>query len=313
LRRPLPTLTVITPSLNQGAFIERAIRSVLDQGREDLEYLVVDGGSTDETVDVIRRYEDAIDWWVSEPDEGQTDALAKGLARATGDVVAYINSDDYYLPGAFDKALAALEGSSAGWVAGAAINVDEQDRPTEELGGVWVPTLPTEGERWPRGRHWFMLNHWSVPQPATFWRRELFEKYGGFRRDMHFAFDVEFMERLAIAGEMPLLLRDEKLAARVMHSDAKSSDIRRWTPEYRLMRRVLRRELTARERACLRAGLILRGLSRLYTVPRDAYRSFRLKGGVRNVILHPALSRLGDLLDHLPERVRPKVRTRDRR
>jgi glycosyltransferase involved in cell wall biosynthesis len=309
----LPRLTVITPSLNQAKYLERTLRSVLDQGYPDLEYIVMDGGSTDGSVEILRRYDNRLAHWVSEPDHGQSWAINRAIERSTGEVIAYINSDDYYLPGAFDKALAALEGSSAGWVAGAAINVDEQDRPTEELGGVWVPTLPTEGERWPRGRHWFMLNHWSVPQPATFWRRELFEKYGGFRRDMHFAFDVEFMERLAIAGEMPLLLRDEKLAARVMHSDAKSSDIRRWTPEYRLMRRVLRRELTARERACLRAGLILRGLSRLYTVPRDAYRSFRLKGGVRNVILHPALSRLGDLLDHLPERVRPKVRTRDRR
>ena len=306
-------LTVITPTLNQGPFIERAIRSVLDQGYPDLEYLVVDGGSADGTLDVIRRYEDRIDWWVSEPDEGQTHAIEKGIGRATGDVIAYINSDDYYLPGAFEKALSALAGSDARWLAGAAVNVDEDDRPTEELGGVWVPSLPTEGERWPRGRHWFMLNHWSVPQPATFWRREVFDRYGGFRRDMHFAFDVEFMERLAIAGEMPELLRDEKLAARVMHTDAKSSDIGRWTPEYRLMRRVLRPELTARERIYLRTGLILRSLSRLYTAPRDAYRGFRLKGGVRNVIFHPALGRLGDLLDHLPERVRPRIRTRDRR
>src|SRR6476660_5210300 len=112
---------------------------------------------------------------------------------------------------------------------------------------------------------------------------------------------------------MPELLRDEQLAARVMHTDAKSSDVNRWTPEYRLMRRVLRPELTPRERFYLRAGLILRSLSRLYTVPRDAYRSFRLRGGVREVIFHPALGRLGDLLDHLPERVRPRIRTRDRR
>lgn len=304
---------MITPSLNQGAYIERTIRSVLDQGYADLEYLVVDGGSTDGTIEVIRRYEDRIDWWVSEPDEGQTDALAKGLERATGDVVAYINSDDYYLPGAFERALGALEATDAGWLAGAALNLDEHDRPTEERGGVWIPSLPTEGEGRPPGRHWWILNHWSVPQPATFWRRQLFETYGGFRPDMHFAFDVEFMERLAVAGEMPLLLRDEKLAARVMHSDAKSSDIRRWRPEYRALRRVLRPELTTRERVYLRAGLILQGLSRLYTVPRDAYRSFRLKGGVRNVIFHPALGRLGDLLDHVPERVRPKIRTRDRR
>ena len=117
-------LSVITPSLNQGAFIERTIRSVLDQGYENLEYLVVDGGSTDQTVGVIERYSDRIDWWVSEADAGQTDAIDKGLERATGDVIAYINSDDYYLPGAFATALGALERSGASWVAGAAINVD---------------------------------------------------------------------------------------------------------------------------------------------------------------------------------------------
>src|SRR3954449_7004186 len=112
-------LTIITPSYNQAAFIERTLQSVLDQGYPDLEYLVVDGGSTDGSVDVIRRYEDRLAWWVSEPDAGQTDALNKALRRASGDVVAYINSDDYYLPGAFDAALGALERSQARWLVGA--------------------------------------------------------------------------------------------------------------------------------------------------------------------------------------------------
>ena len=111
LRLVKPKLTIITPSFNQGAFIERTIRSVLDQGYENLEYLIVDGGSTDDSVEVIRRYEDRIAWWVSEPDDGQTDALNKGLRRATGDVVAYINCDDYYLPGAFERSVRAFERS----------------------------------------------------------------------------------------------------------------------------------------------------------------------------------------------------------
>ena len=116
---------------------------------------------------MIRRYEDRIDWWVSEPDEGQTDAINKGLARASGDVVAYINSDDYYLPGAFETALGALERSDANWVAGAAINVDSEGRPGAwDTGDVWHPTLPQEVERRPHGRQWWIIDflgavrHW---------------------------------------------------------------------------------------------------------------------------------------------------------
>src|SRR5436305_13365681 len=104
-----PKLTIITPSYNQAAFIERTLRSVLDQGYEPLEYIVVDGGSTDGSVEIIERYADRLGWWVSEPDEGQTDALNKGLARASGDVVAYINNDVQYLPGDLDADVAATE------------------------------------------------------------------------------------------------------------------------------------------------------------------------------------------------------------
>jgi glycosyltransferase involved in cell wall biosynthesis len=166
-----PKLTIITPSFNQAAFIERTLRSVLDQGYENLEYFVVDGGSTDGSVDIIRRYEDRLAWWVSEPDEGQTDALNKGLRRATGDVVAYINSDDYYLPGAFANAIAGFEQSGARWVAGTCryVNVHEDDDHS------WVPSLPTHG------RHRLVLEPWGVPQAATFWRRELFDRHGLFR------------------------------------------------------------------------------------------------------------------------------------
>jgi glycosyltransferase involved in cell wall biosynthesis len=249
-------LTVIMPSLNQGGHIERAIRSVLDQRYPALQFLLVDGGSSDGSVEIIRRFEGELDWWISEPDEGQTHALEKGVARATGDVVAYLNSDDYYLPGAFTTALTALEGSDASWVAGAARNLDEGGLPTHE-GDLWVPAPPAALEVPPRGRHWWLLRHWAVPQPAAFWRRGLFDEHGGFRRDMHYAFDVEFMGRLALAGELPLLLPDRVLAVRVLHPGAKSNDTRPWPAEYRLMRRVLRSRLTPRERALLGIGAFL--------------------------------------------------------
>jgi glycosyltransferase involved in cell wall biosynthesis len=294
-------LSVITPTLNQGRFIERAIRSVLDQGYGDLEYLVVDGGSSDETVELIRRYEDRIDWWVSEPDEGQTHAINKGLERASGDVIAYLNSDDYYLPGAFETALGALQRSEASWVAGAAINVDEQDRPRETpLGPVWIPTPPEHDPYRPPGREWLVQFPWCVAQPASFWRQELFGRYGPFREELHYAFDVEFMTRLAIEGELPLLLPDERIAACVLHAEAKSIDPSCWQSEFDRMRRLHRQRLTLAERTRLRTSRPLKAL--YYTRDR-----------VRYGLLHPVLQFGGDLLEHFPERVRPKIRTRDRR
>jgi glycosyltransferase involved in cell wall biosynthesis len=209
-----PKLSIVTPSFQQAAFIERTIRSVLDQGYEDLEYLIVDGGSTDGSVDVIERYADRLAWWVSEADDGQTDALNKGLRRATGDIIAYINSDDYYLPGAFAAALAAFERTDALWVAGSARFVDADDVVSE----VWEPRLPLS-----RLRASWLDGLWGVPQAATFWRRECFDRYGLFREDMDYVFDTEFGLRLAFAGHFPALV-DGELAVRVIHPEAKSWD-----------------------------------------------------------------------------------------
>jgi glycosyltransferase involved in cell wall biosynthesis len=232
------SLTVITPSLNQGQYIERTIRSVLDQQYPDLEYLVVDGGSTDQSVEVIQRYADQLAWWVSEPDNGQTDALNKALERATGDVVVYINSDDYFLPGAFATALGALEQSDASWVVGATrfINGD-----TGETVEVWRPQPP------PRSRALSVANPWGVPQPSTFWRRGVFERHGPFRLDFHYAFDTEHNVRLLLAGEMPHLIDDE-LAVRFLHDEAKSASSAPFVKEHRRLVGIHKHELTGRER-----------------------------------------------------------------
>jgi glycosyltransferase involved in cell wall biosynthesis len=285
----LPKLSIITPSFNQGRFIERTIRSVLDQGYENLEYVIVDGGSTDDTVEIIKRYEDRLAWWVSEPDEGQTDAINRGLARTDGEIVAYINSDDYYLPGAFEKAVAAFESSGASWVAGAALDRDESDRDLQ----IWRPRPPRESEGPMGGRQWWVRIPWHVPQPSAFWRRDLFERYGNFRRDMHYAFDAEFMVRLALAGEEPALLPDDVLSTRSVHPDQKTFDMTHSDPEIQRFRKIFQDQLTLTERA------------RLFLTPAVLF--------VRNVIVYRTMKGLGDLLEHVPERIRPPIRHRDRR
>ena len=233
-----PAISIITPSLDQGAFIERTLRSVLDQGYERLEYLVVDGGSTDGSVEIIERYADRLAWWVSEPDQGQTDALNKALAHATGDVVAYVNSDDYLLPGALDAVAAAFERTSRRWVSGAC-RFEHADGTVE---GIWRPVPP------PGRRFSWLVHTWGVPQPSTFWRRELFDELGPFREDLHYVFDTEFMLRLAYAGELPELLPDVELSVRVLHDEAKSADTTPFEREARRFPALMDPYLTRRER-----------------------------------------------------------------
>jgi glycosyltransferase involved in cell wall biosynthesis len=267
-----PRLSIITPSFNQAGFIERTLRSVLDQGYPELEYIVVDGGSTDGSVDIIERFSDQLAWWVSEADDGQTDALNKGLRRATGDVVAYINSDDDYLPGSFRAAVEALGRSDALWAVGSARFVDKHDRPT----ALWRPHLPR------RGRHWWVLDPWGVPQAATFWRREVFDRFGLFREDMHYVFDTEFGLRLALAGHLPELI-DGDLAVRVEHDAAKSWDPRPFVTEQKRFIDLYRDSLTRRERTLLwlNCRLLSLGFYRLTGAMSRHYRTLRRRPPVQ--------------------------------
>lgn len=201
-------VTIITPSLNQAAYLEQTIRSVLEQDYGQIQYLVVDGGSVDGSVEIIKRYASKLDWWVSEPDLGQADAINKALARARGEVVAWINSDDYYLPGAITEAVRGLESQpGAALLYGDMLAVDEHGNATNVF---HYPVISLED----------LLCFHIIGQPAVFLRRSAVEKAGGLDPTFHLLLDHQLWIRAARQGE--LVHTPKILAAARFHPAAKN-------------------------------------------------------------------------------------------
>jgi glycosyltransferase involved in cell wall biosynthesis len=185
---PLPSLSIITPSYNQAQYLEETIRSVLDQRYPRLEYIVVDGGSTDHSVEIIRRYESKLAYSVSERDDGQVEAINKGLQKATGAVVAFINSDDTYLPGAFQAVSDFFRRHpECDWLCGDTIVFGEGHE--TKLVRARVPRTAAQCLSWA----------YQAPQPGMFWKRDLLR--GGFNPRWHYCFDHELYVRLLLAGD----------------------------------------------------------------------------------------------------------------
>ena len=179
-------VSIVTPSFNQAPYLEDTIRSVLEQDYPELEYTIVDGGSTDGSVDIIRRYADRLSWWVSEPDKGQTDALNKGFARAKGEILAWLNSDDTYQPGAVSEAAAFLQSRpEVGLVYGEANFIDENGHVIGHF-----PAAQTDYRRLRRG-------YVHIPQQAAFFRADLWRKVGPLDPSFYFAMDYDLWVRLA--------------------------------------------------------------------------------------------------------------------
>jgi glycosyltransferase involved in cell wall biosynthesis len=182
----LPRVSIVTPSFNQAQFLEETIISVLEQDYPDIEYIIIDGGSTDGSVDIIHRYETQLAWWVSERDQGQTDALNKGFDKASGDILAWLNSDDTYLPGAVSGAVEyLLSHPEAGMVYGDANLIDET--------GLVMGRFPARQTDYPR----LMRGSVHIPQQAAFFRGDLWRKIGPLDPSFYFAMDYDLWVRLA--------------------------------------------------------------------------------------------------------------------
>lgn len=188
----LPRISIVTPSFNQGAFIEETIRSVLLQGYPDIEFLIIDGGSTDETLAIIRKYEPWLAHWVSEKDRGQSHALNKGLARVTGPIFGWLNSDDYYLPGALSTfaGLCNRCPDAVGWAAATQV--------INETGARAYVLQPVAGSR-------EALGEWAhkafIPQPSCLFAAERVRRVGGINEALYYTMDVELIMKLAGLGE----------------------------------------------------------------------------------------------------------------
>ncbi len=243
-----PRITVVTPSYNQAAFVERTLASVLSQEYPDLEYLVLDGGSTDGSAEIIRRHADRLAWFRSERDGGQAAAIGEGFARSTGEVLCWINSDDTLAPGALSRVGRLFaERPDVDLITGGLRTVDAGDR---RLFTSWAAldlrTLTYESA--------------FVSQPSTFWRRAIYQKAGGIDASYRFAMDFDLFVRMLLEGARVLKVR-QVLANYRVHPESKSSNLQ---------------EISAEEvaRTITRHGLA-RGSHRARMLRKYAYRALR--------------------------------------
>ena len=204
----MPLVSIVTPSFNQARYLEQTIRSVFEQEYSHVEYFVIDGASQDGSVDIIRKYENRLAYWVSEKDSGQAEAINKGLSRARGEIVAWLNSDDYYLPETIPSVVKAFESNpDVVLVYGDMLAVDENGQTTNlmKYGQLSLADL---------------LCFQIIGQPSVFFRRSALQQAGLLDTTFHFLLDHHLWIRIAQHGKM--LHVPQVLSAARYHAEAKN-------------------------------------------------------------------------------------------
>ena len=224
-----PKITIITPSFNQGKFIKETIDSVLSQNYSNLEYIVMDGGSTDKTVQILKSYGKKINW-VSNKDEGQADAINKGIKKSKGEIIAYINSDDVMMPNTLlTVANYFIKNRMSMWLTGDYLIINEN--------GKEIQSFIAEYKRFLRKFPYFntlaVANY--IIQPSTFWRRSLIDKIGFFDKSLHYCMDFDYWMR--IIKKYPLDVLPDYFSKFRIHSNSKGGMlfIKQFKEEHRLV------------------------------------------------------------------------------
>ena len=254
-------ISIVTPSYNQAKYIERTIKSVLDQG-DDVEYIVVDGVSDDGTVDVLNEYEQQITKVIIEPDRGQADAVEKGFAQASGEILAFLNSDDVLLPGALDYVREVFAANpDLDVIYGHRVVIDDED----QVQRFWI--LPPHVS--------YLQKRWDfIPQETCFWRREAYDWVGGIDPSYQFALDYDLFVRMMNVCRIKRVNRF--LAAFREHDEAKTSSVMDGIGLQEIER--VRRRYGIR----MTGGFLERVTAKLFFMsivyPGAAYRLFRLGG-----------------------------------
>jgi glycosyltransferase involved in cell wall biosynthesis len=211
----LPRITLVTPSFNQAAYLEATISSVLSQDYPALEYFVVDGGSTDGSLDILRRYGDRLAWWTSEPDAGQTDAILKGYSRATGELMNWLNSDDLLRPGALAAVAHAYSSTRSDIIVGRDRHFTQDPENPSHL-------FEPRGYEYPA-----CLRFWNgafrYHQPCTFFTRDAYTRAGGLDPSLHFAMDYDLYCRMLALDGVKVGVIETELSAFRLHPLAKTS------------------------------------------------------------------------------------------